>query len=82
MLVAFKAEKRFEAARVISCLVSKNGKAAEKFISVSLTAFPKSQSVGSSAVAFDAWRIFTYWKFLTPTYFAKMVAGTSKTDSH
>ena len=52
----------------------------EKFFSVSLTAFPRSQLFCSSASTLGAWPIFMYWTLLTPTYLAQLMAGTSRTD--
>ena len=48
--------------------------------SVFLTAFPRSQSLGSSASTFGAWPIFMYWTLLKPTFLAQLTAGTSNTD--
>ena len=52
----------------------------EKFFSDSRTAFPRSQSFGSSAVVLGACPIFINWTLLTPAYFAQLTAGTSSMD--
>ena len=75
-----KADDCVEETGVIRCLRHQLPGIDIKVLFDFFTALPRFRLFGSSAFILGAWPIFMYLTLLTPTYFAQLPTGTSRTD--